>query len=67
MNYTDGELDGRAYGVDFKDDKRGDELGYATADVKRWGFAAGYDYPISKRTKVYACRLQSGGSQGFAL
>lgn len=53
VNYTDGELDGRAYGVDFKDDKRGDELGYATADVKRWGFAAGYDYPLSKRTKVY--------------
>ena len=42
VSYTDGELDGRAYGVDFTDGKRGDEQGYATADVKRWGIAAGY-------------------------
>lgn len=67
VNYTDGELDGRAYGVDFKDDKRGDELGYATADVKRWGFAAGYDYPISKRTKVYGFAAYNQGEAKASL
>lgn len=67
VNYTDGELDGRAYGVDFKDDKRGDELGYATADVKRWGFAAGYDYPLSKRTKVYGFAAYNQGEAKASL
>ncbi len=67
VNYTDGELDGRAYGVDFKDDKRGDELGYAMADVKRWGFAAGYDYPLSKRTKVYGFAAYNQGEAKASL
>lgn len=67
VNYTDGELDGRAYGVDFTDDKRGDELGYATADVKRWGFAAGYDYPLSKRTKVYGFAAYNQGEAKASL
>lgn len=67
VNYTDGELDGRAYGVDFTGDKRGDELGYATADVKRWGFAAGYDYPLSKRTKVYGFAAYNQGEAKASL
>lgn len=67
VNYTDGELDGRAYGVDFTNDKRGDELGYATADVKRWGFAAGYDYPLSKRTKVYGFAAYNQGEAKASL
>lgn len=61
VNYTDGELDGRAYGVNFKDDKRGDEAGYVSADVKRWGFAMGYDYPLSKRTTVYGFAAYNQG------
>ena len=67
VNYTDGELDGRAYGVDFTGDKRGKELGYATADVKRWGFAAGYDYPLSKRTKLYGFAAYNQGEIDFSL
>lgn len=67
VNYTDGELDGRAYGVDFTDDNRGDELSYATADVKRWGFAAGYDYPLSKRTKVYGFVAYNQGEAKASL
>lgn len=53
VNYTDGKLDGNAYRAEVKDGKLGDEDGFATADIERWGFAAGYDYPLSKRTKVY--------------
>ena len=67
VNYTDGELDGRAYGVDFTDGKRGDEQGYATADVKRWGIAAGYDYPLSKRTKVYGFAAYNQGEAKASL
>lgn len=53
VNYTDGKLDGKAYRVTVVDGKRQDEDGFATADIERWGFAAGYDYPLSKRTKLY--------------
>lgn len=68
VNYTDGELDGHAYGVDFKDEKRGDtEVGYATADVKRWGVSAGYDYPLSKRTTVYGYAAYNQGEIKFSL
>lgn len=54
VNYTDGKLDGDAYRAKIKADGTLDkEEGFATADIERWGFAAGYDYPLSKRTKLY--------------
>lgn len=54
VNYTDGKLDGDAYRAKIKNDGTLDkEEGFATADIERWGFAAGYDYPLSKRTKLY--------------
>ena len=54
VNYTDGKLDGDAYRAKIKTDGTLDkEEGFATADIERWGFAAGYDYPLSKRTKLY--------------
>ena len=53
MNYTDGKLDGNAYRAPITAEKLGDADGFATADIERWGFAAGYDYPLSKRTKLY--------------
>ena len=53
VNYTDGKLDGNAYRAPITAEKLGDADGFATADIERWGFAAGYDYPLSKRTKLY--------------
>lgn len=54
VNYTDGKLDGDAYRAKIKAGGTLDkEEGFATADIERWGFAAGYDYPLSKRTKLY--------------
>lgn len=54
VNYTDGKLDGKAYRATLTaEGKLGTEEGFATADIERWGFAAGYDYPLSKRTKLY--------------
>lgn len=54
VNYTDGKLDGKAYRATLTTEgKLGTEEGFATADIERWGFAAGYDYPLSKRTKLY--------------
>ena len=43
VNYTDAETDADAV---FANAIR-------SADVERWGLGVGYDYPLSKRTKVY--------------
>lgn len=50
VNFTDAETDGDVhYGdkTNFETDR------VMTADIQRWGVAVGYDYPLSKRTKVY--------------
>lgn len=50
VNFTDGETDGDVhYGdkTNFETDR------VMTADLQRWGVAVGYDYPLSKRTKLY--------------
>lgn len=47
VNYTDAETDAEA---DFGS---GATSALRTADIERWGVGVGYDYPLSKRTKVY--------------
>lgn len=50
VNFTDGETDGDVhygYKTNFEKDR------VMTADLQRWGVAVGYDYPLSKRTKLY--------------
>lgn len=50
VNFTDGETDGDVhygYKTNFETDR------VMTADLQRWGVAVGYDYPLSKRTKLY--------------
>ncbi len=50
VNFTDAETDGDVhygYTTNFETDR------VMTADIQRWGVAVGYDYPLSKRTKVY--------------
>lgn len=37
-----------------------DEYRYS-GDVQRWGVTVGYDYPLSKRTKVYAFAAYNEG------
>ena len=46
---TIGYMDAEAQ--DFMDSGRVEEIG---ADLTRYTFAIGYEYPLSKRTKVYA-------------
>lgn len=66
VNYTDGELDGNAILQDgvynaAKDDYDWTNNGYSTGDIQRWGVAVGYDYPLSKRTKVYGFAAYNEG------
>ena len=44
VNYVDGESEGV---INMTTQER-------TAEFDRWGLAAAYEYPLSKRTKVYA-------------
>lgn len=63
VNYTDGEYDS-AVGVEKKVGEKwvvdGRDLSY-TGDIQRWGVAVGYDYPLSKRTKVYGFAAYNEG------
>ena len=63
VNYMDGEFES-TFGNEFKgaDDKwgAGNEYMY-NGDVERWGVAVGYDYPLSKRTKVYGFAAYNEG------
>ena len=65
VNYTDGEFDGDAW-CEYTNDVTAakpvwDDVGYATADIERWGIAVGYDYPLSKRTKLYGFAAYNEG------
>ena len=65
VNYTDGEFDGDAW-CQYTDDVTAakptwGDSGYATADIERWGIAVGYDYPLSKRTKIYGFAAYNEG------
>lgn len=55
VNYTDGEVEGD--GVDLL----GSDSQGITGDIQRWGVAVGYDYPLSKRTKVYGFAAYNEG------
>lgn len=57
VNYTDGELETDA----ALNDAAGDFLGSHEGDIQRWGIAVGYDYPLSKRTKVYGFAAYNEG------
>lgn len=55
-NYTDGETEadtsfGTATAVSA----------IRTADIQRWGISVGYDYPLSKRTKLYGFAAYNDG------
>ena len=54
VNYTDGEVEGDGPG-----------LYHSTltinGDIQRWGVGVGYDYPLSKRTKVYGFAAYNEG------
>ena len=52
VNYVDGESEGV---IDMTTQKR-------TAEFDRWGLAAAYEYPLSKRTKVYGFAGYNEGS-----
>ena len=51
VNYTDGETESD---VVFTGATK-------TADIERWGVAVGYDYPLSKRTKLYGFAAYNEG------
>ena len=51
VNYTDGETEAD---VTFADSVK-------SADIERWGIAVGYDYPLSKRTKLYGFAAYNEG------
>ena len=65
VNYTDGEFDGDAWCESTNDVTLAkpvwEDSGYATADIERWGIAVGYDYPLSKRTKLYGFAAYNEG------
>lgn len=68
VNFADGEFDGdvhnqknKNHGVVGADANWVDGARYFNGDIQRWGFAVGYDYPLSKRTKVYGFAAYNEG------
>lgn len=67
VQYADGEFDGDviAQEADIVNGKPNwddpSEEYRSTGDVQRWGVTIGYDYPLSKRTKVYAFAAYNEG------
>ena len=55
-SYMDGELEARS-----ELNLGTTALGYHEGDIERWGIAVGYDYPISKRTKLYGFAAYNEG------
>lgn len=65
VNYTDGEYDGDV-GTQRNDGTAADPDWNAgqrvfNGDIQRWGVAVGYDYPLSKRTKIYGFAAYNEG------
>ena len=60
-NYIDGETSDTVYSV-YTVANKVDTKYYKDGDVKRWGFAAGYSYPLSKRTFAYTFASYSEGT-----
>lgn len=69
VQYADGEFDGDVLcQVTTKFHKDGTpnwdgapDDGRVTGDVQRWGVTVGYDYPLSKRTKLYGFAAYNEG------
>lgn len=73
VQYADGEIDGDAtmqYTTAFNkngtpnwDSTTPGDVSYDryTGDVQRWGVTVGYDYPLSKRTKLYGFAAYNEG------
>lgn len=63
VSYTDGEFEGDAtsqwYDAGNKKWLASDRV--YDGDIQRWGIAVGYDYPLSKRTKVYGFAAYNEG------
>ena len=65
VNYTDGEYDGdvgtqRNDGTAVDPDWNAGQRVF-NGDIQRWGVAVGYDYPLSKRTKIYGFAAYNEG------
>ena len=56
VNYTDGETE-----ADTSFGTATNISAVRTADIQRWGVAVGYDYPLSKRTKLYGFAAYNEG------
>ena len=69
VQYADGEFDGDVltqYTTTFNKNNTPNwdnpvETGRVTGDVQRWGVTVGYDYPLSKRTKLYGFAAYNEG------
>ena len=62
VNYTDGETENDVgFGLNDAYGKYQGDDAYFTGDLQRWGVAVGYDYPLSKRTKVYGFAAYNEG------
>lgn len=63
VSYTDGEFEGDATSQWYNktDKKWASSDRVYDGDIQRWGIAVGYDYPLSKRTKVYGFAAYNEG------
>lgn len=63
VSYTDGEFDGDATSQWYNKttEKWASSDRIYDGDIQRWGIAVGYDYPLSKRTKVYGFAAYNEG------
>lgn len=61
VSYTDGEFDGDATSQRLNGGKWDSSTRVYDGDIQRWGIAVGYDYPLSKRTKLYGFAAYNEG------
>lgn len=63
VSYTDGEFDGDATSqrLDVDGETWKSSTRVYDGDIQRWGIAVGYDYPLSKRTKLYGFAAYNEG------
>ena len=61
VSYTDGEFDGDATSQRLVGEKWDTSTRVYDGDIQRWGIAVGYDYPLSKRTKLYGFAAYNEG------
>lgn len=61
VSYTDGEFDGDATSQRYHGEEWVSSTRVYDGDLQRWGIAVGYDYPLSKRTKLYGFAAYNEG------